>query len=243
MPPVAIAAGVAAGGSIIGGAISSSAAKKAAKTQAAAAASEQARLQQNQQYITGLNQPAIDRGNAAGSLAGNFLGLSGGNAAQEALATYRGSTGYQDLVNTGLGSVNANAYARGLGASGATLKALQAKGMALADQSSGNWLNGLQNISNQGQNAIGQVAGAATNTTNNINQVQQGAADASSNASLASGAAWSGAIQNLANLGSYAAGGGLSSSYKGLNTQILGQGAGYRPQGMGQLSSGWGGYI
>lgn len=213
MPPIAIAAGVAAGGSIIGGAIQSSAAKKAAKTQAAAAASEQARLQQNQTYITGLNQPTIDRGNAAGNLIGGFLGTQGDSGAASALATYRGSTGYQDLLNSGLGAVNSGAYARGLGASSATLKALQAKGQALADQSSGSWLNGLQNLSSQGQQAIGQVAGAATNTTNNINQVQQGAADASSNASLAGGAAWSGALQNLANIGSAYAGGGLASSY------------------------------
>jgi len=213
MPPIAIAAGVAAGGSLIGGAIQSSAAKKAAKTQAASAASEQARLQANQQYITGLNQPTIDRGNAAGNLIGGFLGTQGDSGAASALATYRGSTGYQDLLNSGLGAVNSNAYARGLGASGATLKALQAKGQALADQSSGSWLNGLQNLSSQGQQAIGQVAGAATNTVNNINQSAQNAADASSNATLAGGAAWSGALQNLANIGGAFAGGGMASSY------------------------------
>jgi len=213
MPPVVIAAGVAGAAAIGGAAIQSSAAKNAAKKQAAQAQSEQARLQANQEYITGLNQPAIDRGNLAGSLQGNFLGLSGGDAAQQALQTYRGSTGYQDLLNTGLGAVNSNAYARGLGASGATLKALQAKGMAIADQSSGTWMNGLQGLSNQGQNAIGQVAGAATNTVNNINQSTGQAADAASNASLAGGAAWTGALQNLANIGGAVAGSGMQSSY------------------------------
>lgn len=216
MPPVAIAAGIAGAASIGGAAISSSAAKKTAKTQAAQAQSEQARLQANQEYITGLNQPAIDRGNTAGNLIGGFLGTQGDSGAASALATYRGSTGYQDLLNTGLGAVNSNAYARGLGASGATLKALQAKGMALADQSSGSWLNGLQGLSNQGQNAIGQVAGAATNTVNNINQSTGQAADAASNASLAGGAAWTGALQNLANIGGAVAGGGMSSSYGSL---------------------------
>ena len=213
MPPVAIAAGIAAGGSIIGGAIKSGAVKNAAKTEQNIANQNAARSQANQQYITGLNQPTIDRGNAAGNLIGGFLGTQGDSGAASALATYRGSTGYQDLLNAGQGAVSSNAYARGLGASGATLKALQAKGQALADQSSGSWLNGLQNLSSQGQQAIGQVSGAAMNTTNNINQIQQGAADAKSNASLASGAAWSGAIQNLANIGSSVAGGGLSSSY------------------------------
>lgn len=248
MPPVAIAAGVAAGGSIIGGAIQSSAAKKAAKTQQNIANQETARLQQNQQYITGLNQPTIDRGNAAGSLIGGFLGLEGGDRASSALSTYRNSTGYQDLLNTGLGGVNSNAYARGLGASGATLKALQAKGMSLADQSSGNWLNGLGNLSSAGQQAIGQVAGAATNTTNNIANIQGGAADAQSNAQLAGGAAWSKAIQNLANLsGSFAgggAGGGLASSYQpvaraGIADPYAGGLAGYNPRGNPYYSGGF----
>jgi hypothetical protein len=217
MPPVAIAAGIGAVGAVGGAAIQSSAAKKTAKTQRQVANQEAVRLQQNQQYVTSLNQPIIDQGNTARRLIGSFLGTEGGDRAASALATYRGSTGYQDLLNTGLGTVTANAYARGLGASGATLKALQAKGMALADQSSGNWLNGLGNLASAGQNAIGQVAGAATNTTNNITQLQTGAADAVSNAQLAGGAQWSKALQNLANLGGSALGGGggagLGSSY------------------------------
>lgn len=214
MPPVAIAAGIGAVGAIGGAAIQSSAAKKAARTQQQTAAQEAARLQQNQQYVTGLNQPIIDQGNTARGLIGSFLGTEGGDRAASALGTYRASTGYQDLLNTGLSAVNSNAYARGLGASGATLKALQAKGMALADQNSGQWLNGLGNLASAGQQAIGQVAGAATNTTNNIVGLNTNAADASSNASLAGGAAWSKALQSLGNLGgSLAGGGGLASSY------------------------------
>lgn len=215
MPPAALAIGAGVA-SIAGGAIASSGAKKAAKLQQQQAQSEQARLQANQEYIRGLNQPTIDRGNAAGGLIGSFLGTEGGDQAASALATYRGSTGYQDLLNTGLGAVNSNAYARGLGASGATLKALQAKGMALADQNAQGWLGNLGTLANAGQNAIAGVGNAATNTTNAINTSTGNAADASSNAALLQSAGWQRALQNLGNIGSSFAGGGgagLGSSY------------------------------
>lgn len=211
MPPVVIAAGVAAGGSILGGVMSSNAAKSAAKTNAASAAKQTAALQQNQQYITGLEQPTIDRGNQAGTLTANFLGMNGGTAAADALGTYRGSTGYQDVLKEGLGAVNSNAYARGMGDSGAALKALQKTGMSLADRSSGDWLGRLNQLQQYGQQAIGNVAGVATNTTNGINAATQSASDGNANATLASAAAWNKAIQGVTG----AISSGLGSSFGG----------------------------
>lgn len=202
MPPAIAAAGIAAGGSILGGVIGSKSAQSAADTQAQSAAQQIAYLRENRDYIAGLEKPIIDRGNAAGGLIGSFLGLEGGDQAAQALATYRGSTGYQDLLNTGLGAVNSNAYARGLGASGATMKALQAKGMALADQSSGSWLNGLSSLYQTGNAGIGNIAGVATNTTNGINAALQNSANATSQAQTTQGVFMNGAIQNLANIGS-----------------------------------------
>lgn len=217
MPPVIVAAGLAAGGSILGGVLSSNAAKSAAKTQAQSSANQITALQDNQRYITGLEQPTIDRANGAGSLYGDFLGLGGGDASKAALDTYRGSTGYQDLLKQGLGAVNANAYASGLGQSGATLKALQTRGMNIADQSSGQWLGGLNNLMQQGQQGIGNISGVATNTTNNINAANQNVADATGNAALTSGSAWSKALQGLFNAGSYAY--GSSYGQPGLSTK------------------------
>lgn len=202
MPPIAIAAGIAAGGSIIGGVISSSGAKSAAKTQQDAATAQIAENNANQAKITGLEQPTIDRGNAAGSIYGGLLGIGDAAASKTALDTYRGSVGYQDLLNTGLGAVNANAYARGLGDSGATLKALQQKGMALADQNQGVYMSNLNNLIQSGNSAIGNVAGVSTATTNANNAATGNAADANSNATLASTAAWSNALKNLTNIGS-----------------------------------------
>jgi hypothetical protein len=211
MPPVAIAAGVGAVGSIAGGAIASSGAKKAAKTQANATQQQIAANNANQQMIRGLSQPAIDRGNAAGQIYSGLLGAGGDpNAAASALATYRGSSGYQDLLNTGLGAVNANAYARGTGDSGATLKALQTRGMNIADQNVQQYLGNLNTLIQTGNSAIGNVAGVATNTTNANNAALQAGADASGNAALIGANGWNNALRNLTNIGS-----NLASSYGG----------------------------
>lgn len=235
MPPLAIAAGIGAAGSILGGAIKSSAASKAAKAQQNAATQQIAATQANQKYIAGLEQPTIDRGNAAGTQIGNFLNLPGTdpNAAASALASFRGNTGYQDLLNTGLGAVNSNAYARGLGASGATLKALQAKGSAIADQSAQGYLSNLFQLNNMGNQGISTVAGNATASTNAINGYTGNAADARSNGALASGNAWGGAVQNLANIGGAFAGGGLSSSYGQMPAASIGNQPSYSGVGIG----------
>lgn len=211
MPPVAIAAGVGAVGSIAGAAISSSGAKKAAKTQANATQQQIAANNANQQMIRGLSQPAIDRGNAAGQIYSGLLGAGGDPAAAaSALSTFRGSTGYQDLLNTGLGAVNANAYARGTGDSGATLKALQERGMNLANQNVQQYLGNLNTLMQTGNSAIGNVSGVATNTVQANNAALQAGADASGNAALIGANGWNNALRNLTNIGS-----NLASSYGG----------------------------
>lgn len=231
--PLVAAAGISAVGSVIGGLTGGKGAKKAAQIQADTAKKQISALQQNQQYITGLEQPTMDRGNWAGSLYGNFLGQNGGAGAQEALNTYRGSTGYQDLMREGLGAVNANAYARGMGDSGATLKALQARGMGIADQSAGDYLGRLGGLISAGQQAIGNVAGIATNTTNNINAANQNSANASSNATLVSAANWQKSLQDIFNTGSYA----LGSSFGGGGGKSPAPALPYYPSGGLQ---GWG---
>lgn len=211
MPPVAIAAGIGAVGSIAGGVISSNGAKNAAKTQQNSTNAQIAANNANQQMIRGLSQPTIDRGNAAGQIYSGLLGVGGDPvASQQALATYRGSSGYQDLLNTGLGAVNANAYARGMGDSGATLKALQARGMNLADQNVNQYLGNLNTLIQTGNSAIGNVAGVATQTTQANNGALQAGADASGNAALIGANGWQNALKNLTNIGT-----NLASSYGG----------------------------
>jgi len=133
--------------------------------------------------------------------------LPGGDGgASKALDTFRNSTGYQDLLQTGLSAVNSNAYARGIGDSGSTLKALQRKGTAIADQSAQGWLGNLGTLMNLGGQARGLVAGVGTNSVNAINQATQNGADAQSNAALVSGQNWSNVLQNIGNSAAYAYG-------------------------------------
>lgn len=231
MPPAIIAAGIAAGGSIIGGAISSGAASKAAKAQQSVVQQQIAANNANRQQILGLEQPSIDRGNAAGDVYGGLLGLGDAAASQKALDTWRGSISYGDLLKTGLDAVNANAYARGMGDSGATLKALQSKGQSLANQTQGIYMSNLNNLIQTGNSAIGNVAGVSTATTNANNAALQNGADANSNAALMSGAAWQNAIKNLTNIGSSMAtsfGGGSHASGAPISAQMPGYGA-YNP--------------
>lgn len=134
-----------------------------------------------------------------------------GGGSQAALDTFRGSTGYQDLMKQGLGAVNANAYASGMGDSGATLKALQDRGTNIANSSAQQWLGNLGNLMSAGGQARGLVAGIGTNTVNANNSATQNAANVSSNATLASAGQTSSALQGLLNAGAYAYG----SSYGG----------------------------
>lgn len=122
---------------------------------------------------------------------------AGGGQSQEALDAFRGSTGYNDLVREGLAAVNASAYAKGLGRSGATYKALQNRGTSLADRSAGEWLGNLNTLMNYGGQARGLVANVGTNSVNSINSATQNGADAASNAALVAGQNWSQALQGI----------------------------------------------
>jgi hypothetical protein len=102
--------------------------------------------------------------------------------------------------------VNANAYARGMGDSGATLKALQQRGNDVAAQSFNGYIQNLQNISQQGTTAASSLAGVSTNYVGQVSSNNNNASDAAGNAQLTSGAAWTNALQNVANSAAYAYG-------------------------------------
>jgi len=200
--PLIAAAGIGAVGSILGGLLGGSSAKKTAQIQQQTAREQIAANDRNRAELVGLSQPAITRGNSAADTYAGLLGIGGDpSASAAALGTYRDSTGYQDLLNTGLGAVNANAYASGMGDSGATLKALQTRGMNLANQNQQQYLGNLNTLIQTGNSAIGNVAGVSTATTQANNAALQSGADGASNAALAGGAAWQGALKNLTNIG------------------------------------------
>lgn len=220
--PLIAAAGIGAAGSIISGITGGKGASKAAKTQQQTAQMQIAANNANMAKIQGLSQPTIDNGNWAGGIYSGLLGKGDQAASAAALDTYRGSTGYQDLLNTGLGAVNANAYAKGMGDSGATLKALQTRGMNIADQNQQQYLGNLNTLIQSGNSAIGNVAGVSTATTQANNAALQNGADASSNASLIGSSAIQNALKNLTNVGmnfasSYGGGGINGASQRLIN--------------------------
>lgn len=200
--PLIAAAGISAAGSLISGITGGKGASKAAKTQQQTAQMQIAANNANRAQIQGLQQPNIDRGNAAGSTYAGLLGIGGDPAASAAaLQTFRGSTGYQDLLNTGLGAVNSNAYARGMGDSGATMKALQTRGAAIGDQSQQQYLNNLYGLIQTGNSAIGTIAGVNTYTTNANNAALQSGSSAAQGAIISGATAQQQALTNLTNIG------------------------------------------
>jgi hypothetical protein len=216
MPPAVAIAGVAAAGAVGSAAIGSSAAKKAAKTQAAAGAAANAQTIANRDYVSSLSAPTIERGNAAGTQIAGLLGVGSDPAASKAaLDTFRGSSGYNDLLQTGLKAVNSNAYAQGMGDSSAAMKALQAKGASIADSSQQQYIGNLGNLAQMGQSAIGNVAGAATNATNTINATNMNTAEAQANSTYTQSALWSKVLQGLANVGGATINGGNAGSVLG----------------------------
>jgi hypothetical protein len=237
--PLIASAGIGAVGSLLGGIFDGGSAKKAARIQQQTSREQIAANERERAFQLSLNQPTITRGDEAGGIYGGLLGLGGADASRAALDTWRGSTGYQDTLNTGLDAVNANAYARGLGDSGATLKALQAKGMSLADQNQGAYLGYLGNLMSLGAAGRGAVAGVSTGITQANNQALGNAADASSNAALAQGSVWQNALKNLTNIGIDAFSGARGSSYaapSGVAPMTAVPGGGYLAGG---LNRGW----
>lgn len=199
-------------GDVIGGITGGKGAKKAAKIQAQTTREQIAANNANLEKLTGLQQPNIDRGNAAGATYAGLLGVGGDPAASAAaLQTYRDSTGYKDLLATGLGGVNSQAYARGMGDSGATLKALQTRGMNIAGQNQQVYMGNLGTLISTGNSAIGQIAGVNSDTTQANNQALQTSADASGAAAQIKAAAWGNAVKNIDNRAN-----SFASSYGGM---------------------------
>lgn len=201
-PAGAVAGGVSGLAGGLAGDASAKAVKGAAATQLAASQAQIAAAKENRDYQYNLNAPTITRGQGAGDLIAGFLGLPGGSTtAGQALDTFRGSTGYKDLLDTALRGVSANAYARGAGGSGAALKALQDRAGMVANQSAQGWLGNLFNLEGAGRSAAGLVAGVGGSTVGAVNQSSQAGADATGNAALVNASNNTAGWQNLLNMG------------------------------------------
>lgn len=198
-----VAAGIASGiGSVVGGITGGKGAKKAAKIQAQSTAQQLAALRENRDYQYGLNQGSIAHGAAADDRIAALLNLGGNaDAARAGFDAYRDSTGYQFRLGEGMGAINSNAYARGMGESGATYKALLRYGQNAASDEFGRYLGQVGNVSQAGAQARGLVAGVGTNTVMAGNQALQTQADAQGNAAIIAANARAQALQGLMQAG------------------------------------------
>jgi len=167
----AAAAGITAVAGIAGSAMQSSAVS-GGKGEANAA--QQAALAQARADL----EPWRNTGGTANTRSADLLGLNGPAAADAAFAGYRTSPGYQWQMGEGLRAVDAGQAAKGMLRSGATLKAEQTWGAGLADSDFGTYYNRLFSMSQLGEKAAADSAGASVRTGEGIASTDRGAAAA-----------------------------------------------------------------
>jgi hypothetical protein len=202
---------IGAAASVLGGIIGGKGAKKAARIAQQTAREQIAAQIANREYQYSLNAPAIEHGGAADNTIAGLLNIGGDPAASEsAFHTFQDHSGFKEMLKQGVGAVNSNAFARKMGDSGATYKALQERGEQIGNASIGDYISRLGGVSAGGTNARGLVAGIGQNTVNAQNQSQQFAGETSANAALFKAGNLSKTIQDLVNLGANQFG----SSYK-----------------------------
>lgn len=133
-----------------------------------------------------LATPYINNGTNASSAQAALLGLGGDTAAQQqAFQNFTNSDGYQFGLQNGLNAVNASAFAKGGGLSGATLKSLNNYAQNAAQTEFGNYYNDLGGLSGQGLSALSTLTGAGTNLTNSVTSSNNNASAAAQKAALA----------------------------------------------------------
>lgn len=166
-------------GSVAGGVASGKGAKKAARIQAQSAAEQRRMLQNMYDQNEARFQPEFQAGSDATQRLMALLGM--GDQSVNPTQILRDTPGYQFRMNEALRGVNTNAYARGLGNSGATQRALMEKAQGVADQGFNNYFGQVSSIADRGMGAKSAMAGVSQNFANNYNNVTQQAADTASN--------------------------------------------------------------
>jgi len=182
------------GGSLLGGAMQARGARSAARAQTAASEADIAYQTETRDLIRRDLQPFVQGGTRGQQAYLSELGLG------QAPAGYQGfqeSPGYQFALQQGTDAVQSGAAARGGLYSGAAMTGLNNYAQGMANQEYGNYLNRLQGIGANGQNAAGMQATAAQNSANAIGNSLQNTGNAQAAGAIAQGNAWNGAIGNV----------------------------------------------
>ena len=109
--------------------------------------------------IAGLD-PYAQRGNTAGDMLGNALGLNGAAGNTAATNAFQAGPGYGWQVDQATEAAARKANSLGIGASGNTLDALTRLGSNLANQEYSGWLDRLNGLNTSGQQAATSQLGA-----------------------------------------------------------------------------------
>ncbi|MDI1265592.1 MAG: tail fiber domain-containing protein [bacterium] len=183
-----------------------------------------------QPYMT--NYSAANAGQAA---LGSVLGLNGAAGSDAALAQLRSTPGYKFQQQTLDDTVNAQAAASGMNASGNQLLALNKVNQGLADSTYNNYVSQLQPYLGASANAAGGIAGVNTglgNATagqyNNLAQMgwnkETGIGNANANADLAkynaSGNIWN-AIGSIGGMGTSGGGTVGGNAVSGIGSALM----------------------
>lgn len=144
-----------AGAAVIGGLIGSSNASKARK-QAKTALEEGRDFAVNKSGLTQIK----DSGLAAGKRVDDLLGNNGGDttSSQQAFDQYLNSSGYRFQQQQGMQALNATANAKGMGNSGATVKAALKFGTGLGSTYFNSYIDKENQVANRGANAATNLA-------------------------------------------------------------------------------------
>ncbi len=211
-------AGLIAGGAIGGALISGAAGQSAASTQANAA--NQATNAQMAMFnkTQGNLQPFVNFGNGALGTYNALLGLGGGTGAggapntQAMMTALSNTPGFQFTNYWGQQGVQNSMAARGLGSSGAALKAAGNYATGLASQNYQNILGDYASAAGLGENAAAGLGNAATATGQGIAGTLQNAGAASAAGINSMGA---GINNALLSAGAY---GAMGLNYNNYNT-------------------------
>jgi len=195
MTGVATAIGVTG---VIGAGAAIYAANKASGSQQQAA--QQASNTQMQMFnqIQANEAPWVQQGQAANTALSQFYGLGGGSGTLDYNSILSNLPGYQFQLQQGEQAVKSNLAAQGLLESGAAGKTLTQFGQGLAQNYAGQYVQGLQNLSQFGQAGAAGVASAGMNAANQISGAQIYGGNAAASGAVAQGNAFNYGLQNLA---------------------------------------------
>jgi hypothetical protein len=139
------------------------------QAQAAAQAADQLKSSYGKaegRYDKNYFDPYSQRGDVAGSMYSNALGLNGPSGNAAATSAFQAGPGFAAQMAGGVQALDRSAAGKGLFGSGNNAAALTTYGQGLANQEYGNWLQNLAGLNNQGFQAAAGQTGRQGNLAN-----------------------------------------------------------------------------